>query len=93
MDTLKIKRMGLAFGLTGALLYIGCVLVMATVGQEETVRFFNSLLHGLDTSEIIRMDVSTVEVLFGVIQTFVIAWFIGACIAAFYNVQSVGLRR
>jgi len=82
--------MGLALGLTGALLYVGCVLVMATVGREGTVKFFNSLLHGLDTSSIIRMDVPVLEVFFGIIQVFILSWLIGACVAAFYNAQVKG---
>jgi hypothetical protein len=87
MYRLNIKKFGLALGLTGALLYVGCVLVMATVGQEGTVKFFNSLLHGLDTSSIIRMDVPVLEVFFGIIQVFILSWLIGACVAAFYNAQ------
>jgi len=90
MYRLNIKKMGLALGLTGALLYVGCVLVMATVGREGTVKFFNSLLHGLDTSSIIRMDVPVLEVFFGIIQVFILSWLIGACVAAFYNAQVKG---
>ncbi|GHA25249.1 hypothetical protein JRG66_02635 [Salinimicrobium tongyeongense] len=90
MYRLNIKKFGLALGLTGALLYVGCVLVMATVGREGTVKFFNSLLHGLDTSSIIRMDVPVLEVFFGIIQVFILSWLIGACVAAFYNAQVKG---
>ncbi|MHA6280878.1 DUF5676 family membrane protein [Salinimicrobium sp. CAU 1759] len=90
MYRLNIKKFGLSLGLTGALLYVGCVLVMATVGREGTVKFFNSLLHGLDTSSIIRMDVPVLEVFFGIIQVFILSWLIGACVAAFYNAQVKG---
>ncbi|WZL90032.1 DUF5676 family membrane protein [Salinimicrobium sp. 3283s] len=90
MYRLNIKKFGLALGLTGALLYVGCVLVMATVGREGTVKFFNSLLHGLDTSSIIRMDVPVLEVFFGIIQVFILSWLIGACVAVFYNAQVKG---
>lgn len=77
--------MGLAFGLTGALLYLGCMIVMLTVGHEGAVKFFNSLLHGLDVSSIIRMNVPLWEAAIGIIETFVLGWLIGACIAGFYN--------
>jgi len=87
MYRLNVKKLGFAFGLTGALIYLGCMIVMATVGQEGTIAFFNSLLHGLDTSSIIRMDVPLLEALFGIVQTFILGWLIGACIAAFYNAQ------
>lgn len=86
MYQLNVKKFGLALGLTGALLYLGCILVMATVGREGTILFFNSLLHGLDTSTIIRMDIPLWEAGLGLAQTFIIAWLIGACVAGFYNV-------
>lgn len=87
MHRLKIKKLGFAFGLTGALIYLGCMVVMFTAGQEGSIAFFNSLLHGLDTTNIIRMDVSLLDALFGIIQTFILWWLIGALIGAFYNAQ------
>ncbi|MCM4154397.1 DUF5676 family membrane protein [Gramella sp. AN32] len=87
MYRLNIKKLGFAFGLTGALVYLGCMIVMATAGQEGTIKFFNSLIHGLDTTNIIRMDVPLLEALLGIVQTFIISWLVGACIAAFYNAQ------
>jgi hypothetical protein len=87
--TINVKKLGLAVGLTGALLYVGCVLVMATVGDDESVKFFNSLLHGLDVSAILRTDTPLWEAEIGVVETFVLGWLIGACIAGFYNAVSV----
>ena len=87
MHRLNVKKLGFAFGLTGAIIYLGCMIVMATAGQEGTIIFFNSLLHGLDTTNIIRMDVPLLEVLMGIVQTFILWWLIGASIGAFYNAQ------
>lgn len=87
MNRLNVKKLGIAVGLTGAIAYLGCMIIMFTAGQEGTVKFFNSLLHGLDTSNVIRMDVSISEAILGIVQTFVIGWLVGACIAAFYNAQ------
>jgi hypothetical protein len=87
MFRLNVKKMGFATGLTGALLYLGCMIVMLTAGKEGSIKFFNNLLHGLDTSNIIRMDVPLLEAFFGIIQTFILGWLLGACIAAIYNVQ------
>tara|TARA_R110002096_G_scaffold414853_1_gene616172 strand:- start:304 stop:576 length:273 start_codon:yes stop_codon:yes gene_type:complete len=87
MYRLNVKKLGFAFGLTGALIYLGCMIVMTTTGKEGTITFFNSLLHGLDTTSIIRMDVSLLEAFFGIIQIFILGWLTGACIAAFYNAQ------
>src|SRR5450759_3969318 len=82
MNYISIRKFGLAFGMTGALLYSGCALLMRIVGHERTVTFFNTLLHGLDVSSIIRMDVSVAEVFIGLTQTFILSWLIGSCIAA-----------
>ncbi len=87
MKHINIKKFGLAFGLTGALLYLGCAFSMITVGHAGTVKLFNSLLHGLDVTSVIRMDVPLWEAGIGLIETFIIGWLIGACIAAFYNVS------
>jgi hypothetical protein len=87
MYRLNVKKLGFALGLTGALIYLGCMIVMATAGQEGSITFFNSLLHGLDVSSIIRMDVPLLEALFGIVQSFILGWLIGACIGAFYNAQ------
>lgn len=62
----------MAVGTTGAVLYIGCIILMVSVGREETVFFFNSLLHGLDIEPIIRMNVPPLEVFFGSIQIFIL---------------------
>jgi hypothetical protein len=87
MDHINIRKFGLAFGITGALLYFGCALVMLVLGHESSVNFFNTLLHGVDVSSIIRMDISLVEGLLGLVQTFILSWLIGACIAGIYNVS------
>lgn len=87
MNRLNVKKFGFAIGLTGALVYLGCMIVMVTAGQEGSIKFFNSLLHGLDTTSIIRIEMPLWEAGLGIIQTFILGWLTGACIAAFYNVQ------
>ncbi len=76
----------MAVGTTGAVLYIGCIILMISVGREGTIFFFNSLLHGLDVEPIIRMSVPPLDALFGIIQTFILGWLVGALIAAIYNI-------
>ncbi len=88
MKKLNVIKLGLAFGSTAAILYLGCVLLMLTVGQEGTVTFFNTLLHGLDTTTVIRMDIPWWEALIGIVQTFILGWLTGALVAAIYNVGS-----
>lgn len=85
MLTINIRKFGFATGLTGALLYLGCIIVMTTVGHDGTVKFFNSLLHGLDVRSLIRMNVPFWEVCMGIVETFILGWLIGASVAAIYN--------
>jgi hypothetical protein len=90
MGRIDIKRFGLAFGSTAALLYLGCILVVSTAGRETTIRFFNSLLHGIDVTAILRTEMPLWEMLMGIVETFILGWLIGASIASIYN---FGLRR
>ena len=85
MEIVNIKKIGLAVGLTSALLYLGCIILMATVGHAGTVKFFNSVLHGLNVASIIRMNVPLWEACLGIAETFILGWLVGACIAAIYN--------
>ena len=85
MNHINIRKFGLAFGITGALLYFGCAMVMLISGHDSTVTFFNTLLHGIDVSSIIRTDITFVEQLLGLVQTFILTWLIGSCIAGIYN--------
>ncbi|WP_428741337.1 DUF5676 family membrane protein [Tenacibaculum sp.] len=82
---LNVKKFGLALGLTGVILYISCILLMLIIGQARIVKFFNSLLHGLDVSSIIRIEVPLWEAAIGIVETFILGWLIGACIATIYN--------
>lgn len=90
MEKLSIKRFGMAVGSAGAILYLGCILLTLTVGREGTIWFFNSLLHGLDTTSIIRMNVPVWQALLGIVQTFILGWLIGAFMASVYN---IGLKQ
>lgn len=85
MNRIHIKKFGFACGITGALLYAGCVIVMVSVGREGTIQFFNSLLHGIDTTPVIRMNMSLTEAVMGILEVFVISWLAGASVAAIYN--------
>jgi len=83
-------RLGFGFGATGVVLYLGCMLTMVAVPREKAVVFFNSLLHGFDVEPILRTDVPVGVVALGLISTFILCWFAGVFIAAFYN---LGLRK
>jgi 2TM family of unknown function (DUF5676) len=86
-NTINPIRLGHAVGATGVVFYLGCVLTCATVSHERALVFFNSLAHGIDFGPILRHNVPFGEVVLGIIGTFVLGWFAGALIAAFYNLS------
>lgn len=85
MNRIDIKKFGLSWGLTGALIYMGCVLLMMAAGREGVIFLFNSLFHGMDIAPILRTDMPAWEMLIGIVETFVFSWIVGATIAAIYN--------
>lgn len=86
MHTLDIKRFAFALASVVTLLYAGCVLVMATVPKDAAIRFFNSLLHGVDVASIARWDMPFGEMIIGLLETFILGWLFGAAFAFIYNV-------
>ena len=90
MNRIDIKRFGMAWGITSSLLYLGCMLVMWSAGKEGSILFFNSLMHGIDVTTIIRMNMPWWEMLMGIVEIFIIGWLIGATIASIYN---LGLKK
>ena len=85
MGVINVKRFGFAYGSMCALLYLGCIFVMAILGKERAVIFFNSLIHGIDTSSIIRMNMPAWEMVVGIIEVFILGWLVGATIASIYS--------
>ncbi|MFT5824238.1 MAG: hypothetical protein ACI8ZM_005504 [Crocinitomix sp.] len=85
MNNISYKRLGVAFGLTGAIFYLGCMILMVAVGKSGTVAFFNSVLHGLDIEPIIKMNVHFLHAAIGLVLTFILGWISGASVAGFYN--------
>lgn len=78
-------RLGWAFGATGVVFYLGCVITMATVSREKAVVFFNSLLHGLNVEPILKPSIPLSEAMLGLATTFILGWFAGVLIGGFYN--------
>lgn len=85
MGVIDVKKFGLALGATGALLYFGCATVMALAGREASIFLFNSMMHGVDISPIIRMKVPIGEMIIGIVEIFILGWLIGATVASIYN--------
>lgn len=94
MHRINVKTLGFAVALTIALVYAACIVVMSIAGPQTSVSFFNSLMHGIDGSSIIRktpMPLSEAAV--GIAEWFVIGWLIGASVAAIYNAGNRLRRR
>jgi hypothetical protein len=86
-EKLSIKKIGIAAGIAATIFYVGCALVMMIGGKAGTIKLYNSLLHGMDTTSIIKMNVPISESLIGVVLTFILAGLFGAILAYFYNLQ------
>lgn len=84
------RKFGLSIGFTFFLLYIVCMILMYFLGHDGTVTYFNNMLHGIDISSIVKINVTLTEAFAGIIEIFVLGTFIGICIGGFYNILLVG---
>jgi len=85
MNTINSNKLGLALGSTGVLFYLGCMLLMLIAGKEGTTWFFNSILHGLDVTNVAQMGVPIGQTVTGIIITFVLGWLGGYLVGTIYN--------
>lgn len=87
MHRINVKALGFAVALTIALVYGACIVVMSITGLQTSISFFNSLMHGIDGSAIMRKTpMPFSEAVIGIAEWFVIGWLFGASVAAIYNV-------
>lgn len=85
MKTINVKRFGFAVGSTLSFLYIGCVILVMTVGTTGAALFLRDIFHWIDISLIVREQVHAFELFSGIIEIFIIGWLTGATIASLYN--------
>ena len=85
MEQINAKRFGIASGLTSVIIYIACFLVMLILGKDGLVKLSNLLFHGMDFSNIIRMDIPFSESLIGLILSFLFWGGTGFLLAITYN--------
>ena len=85
MKPLNVKKLGLAAGLTGAIVYIGCFLTMLVLSKDLLIKSGNLLFHGVDFTQIIRMDISILETLLGIVISFIFWGLIGVVLGSIYN--------
>ncbi len=85
MAHIKVKKMGLASGITGAIIYLSCFLFMSILGKDVLVKLANLLFHGVDFSQILRMDIPIAESLIGIVLSFIFWGTVGYILAFIYN--------
>ena len=85
MENLNQKKFALAAGLSSVVIYLGCFLIMAILGKDSLGKLSNLLFHGMDFSNIIRMNIPIGETALGAIVSFVFWGITGYIIAFLYN--------
>ncbi len=85
MKNINASRLGFASGITGVILYIGCILIMWIGGQSAITWLFNSIIHGVDVSSVVMMNVPILQSVVGLLITFCLGWMVGYLIGTIYN--------
>jgi hypothetical protein len=86
MNKVSASRFGLACGITLAIGDVACVIVKGILPLDTQIRVFNTLLHGVDITTVVREDMSIGEMALGLAGWFVIGSIFGAILATAYNV-------
>lgn len=85
--TISPRRFGFAVGVVAATFYLGCVIMISLAGPQACVYWFNSVFHGLDASPIINRHLNFLSTVYGLINTFILAWIFGGLLAVVYNLS------
>jgi P-type Cu2+ transporter len=85
MQQISTKRLILAFGTVFTIFYLGCVIVTAMLDESSLILFFNSLMHGIDVSPVINMNVPVWMTIPGLVEMFILGCLWGAIIGGVYN--------
>lgn len=89
---LSILAVGIALGVTLALLSILCALTFA-IWPDQTLDFFGAFSHGLDLSTVkTTAPMSAGRVLYGVVGLGLVGLAAGVVYASIYNVVATGRR-
>ena len=85
MEKLNQRKYAIASGTTSVIIYLGCYLVMLLLGENGIVKLSNYLFHGMDFTNIIRMDIPIGETIVGSFISFLFWGLIGYLVATVYN--------
>lgn len=87
MNKVSASRFGLACGIAFAIGDAACVLVKGILPLDTQIRVFNTLLHGVDITTVVRNEMSMGEMALGLIGWFAIGSIFGAIVATAYNIS------
>jgi hypothetical protein len=85
MGKLNQKNFAIASGLVSVVVYLGCFLIMNLLGKGSIVKLSNLLFHGMDFSNIIRMNIPIGQTVLGAFASFILWGGVGYLIALVYN--------
>lgn len=85
MNSINIKKFSLASGLTGAIIYTTCFILMSFIPKETLIKLANLIFHGIDFTQDIRMNIPITETLLGIVTSFILWGVVGFLLAFIYN--------
>ncbi len=85
MNKVNIKKITLASGVTGAIIYLSCFILMSIFPREVLIKIANMLFHGIDFTKIIRMNIPLTETMLGIIVSFIFWGIVGSLLAFIYS--------
>lgn len=85
IEQLSVHRLSFALGTLFATLYAASMIIVMSGPREVVVRFFNSILHGIDVTTIMRWEMPWWEMVIGILEVFILGWLCGAALAILYN--------
>ncbi len=92
MTKLSVLSVGIALGVTSALMSMLCALAVA-IWPEATLDFFGAIMHGLDLSAVkSTAPMSSGRIIYGVLGVGVVGLVAGVVYASIYNVVATGSR-
>lgn len=85
MKKINQNKIGIAMGLTSLIFYFGCVILMTITGKDVLIRLSNLLFHGMDFTNIIRVNIPILDTLLGALLSFILWGVLGYSFATIYN--------
>lgn len=85
MEKLNPNAVALSLGITTAMIYIICLIFIAFLPLQTIITITNSLMHGIDITNIATKNITLVGTIIGFVLSFVGAAAIGYVFAYVYN--------